>query len=239
MATTLNIFDLIFFGFALIFIVVAFFRGFVKEFFSFIVWAVAFFASYFLAPIAADLLKDHMTSKVVSEIATRSVIFIAFFIGTTISVSNLSNDLHDRTPVVFNRSLGVFYGIIKTMIISGITYSIIMNSLSYTYGKRISKSSPEYPAWLKEAKTSRIVEMSGGIMSPIVDKFFNSVTKNLDQIIPQQQNLDEKIDDIMEQNSQELGDPGFAPLETGEQKDSGYSKKDIEKMNHLIEIIGK
>jgi membrane protein required for colicin V production len=127
MSTTLNILDLIFAFFAVVFIAVAFFRGFVKEIFSFLVWVVAFVASYLLTPLVSDLLRSYMTNKVVNDISTRSVIFILFFIGTTISVSNLSNDLHDKTPVVFNRSLGVFYGILKTLIISGVFYSIILN----------------------------------------------------------------------------------------------------------------
>ncbi len=241
MTTTLNIFDFIFLSFALIFIVVAFFRGFVKEIFSFIIWTIAFVASYFLAPLVSGLLKGSIANEIINQIATRGAVFVLFFIGASMSFSNLINDLNEKTPASFNRSLGVFYGIIKTMIIAGIAYSVMINSLSYTYGEKIDKSSVQYPSWLREAKTSRIVEISGDIMSPVVDKFFNSVSKNFNNLAPQQKDMENKINEIIEKNNQNFNSEEFGSQsnENKDLNDSGYSKKDIEKMNHLIEIIGK
>ncbi len=241
MTTTLNIFDFIFLSFALIFIVVAFFRGFVKEIFSFIVWVIAFTASYFLAPLISSLLEASIANKMINQVVTRGAVFVLFFIGASMSFSSLINDLDAKTPASFNRSLGVLYGIIKTIIIVGISYSVMLNSLSYTYGEKIDKSSGQYPSWLKEAKTIRIVEISGDIMSPVVDKFFNSVSKNFDDFAPQQKDMENKINEIIEKNNQDYNSEEFGSQsnENQEKNDSGYSKKDIEKMNHLIEIIGK
>lgn len=130
-----------------------------------------------------------------------------------------------------------------------------------------AKENPE-PKWLKDAKCYSLLKFSGDAVNPIVKTFMNSISVNLEKALPKEENLDEKIDEIMEENSldtetkqaKEINDKvekvkNDVKKEVKEEKkdekksdvkdakptakDAGYSKKDIEKMNRLIDIVDK
>ena len=243
MSTTFNLLDLIFIAFTLIFVVTAFFRGFIKEIFSLFGWIVAFTLSYILAPYVSKFIEGN---KVIVDISARSIIFIIVFFGCALSTAGLCRSLKEKIPSSFDRSLGVLFGLIKTVLIFGLVYSIILNAMGYLVGKSVGESSPQFPNWLKDAKCHDIMKFSGEAIDPAVKLLFDAVTENFDRVIPKQKNndLDEKIDEVMDKKDDtkeplDKASDEIKPSGKSSSQDSGYNKKDIEKMNRLIEVIGK
>ena len=76
MAETLNMFDLIFIFATLIFVVIAFFRGFVKELFALINWIITILLTYWLSPYVARFIEHYSHNKTVAAVASSSMVFI-------------------------------------------------------------------------------------------------------------------------------------------------------------------
>lgn len=223
--------------------VTAFFRGFVKEVFALFNWALALTFSYLLAPYAANLLEKFYGNKLAIDIAARSIIFVIVFFIFAFSTSDLCKTLKEKIPKIFDRSLGVLFGLIKTLIIFGFVYALALNLFGFLLGKASATASDKMPIWLKEAKCYSILKFSGEALDPLVKKFFDAATANFDQVIPKPKNLDEKIDEVIggKDKADELLDANSDELQKvlKDSGDAGYNKKDIEKMNRLIEIINK
>jgi membrane protein required for colicin V production len=243
MSTTFNFFDLIFLAFTLIFVILAFLRGFVKEVFSLFTWVLALVLSHVLAPYADSLLSSYSSNKLMLDIVVRTIIFIFVFLGIGISTSALCLELKEKMPKALDRSLGVLYGFFKTLLIFGLIYSAICNSYGYLLGKKDAHKKPkaELPSWLREAKSHNILKAAGEVLDPVVVLFINSMQKNMEKAVPDEKDLDEKIDEIIEQKDEKVppSERSEKPEETKVDRDAGYNKKDIKKMDHLIEIIDK
>ncbi len=231
--------DLAFLAFILIFVVTAFFRGFVKEIFALLNWILALIFSYVLAPYAAELIEKYSKNALVSDIIARSLIFVVVFFVCAISTSNLRDALKEKIPKAFDRSLGVFYGLVKTILVFGFIVSLAFNLYGFLLNKKIEESSVELPIWYKEAKSHDILKFSSQMLDPAVKLYFDAASKNFEHVIPKSKNLDEKIDEVIDQkNSKKVVEENSVELEKA-LEDSGYNKKDLEKMNRLMEIIGK
>lgn len=223
-----NLFDTAFLIFALIFTITAFFRGFVKEIFSLFNWVVAYVISYFLAPYVIILFTGN-ANPIVLGLIVRSILFLIILVASAMLTSGLSKELRDKIPAMFDKSLGVFYGLMKTLLVFGVIYSLFMNGFSALSGKEIDENSSQYPNWLSDARSHDIVKFSGEILDPAIRMLFESVIGNFDGGLPTPETiLDQKIDDMMEEQG------GAINLDL---PSSGYNQKDIEKMNRLIEIL--
>ncbi|OFW81415.1 MAG: hypothetical protein A2887_03845 [Alphaproteobacteria bacterium RIFCSPLOWO2_01_FULL_40_26] len=231
-----NLLDLVFFALTFIFVLTAFFRGLVKEIFALLNWIMALTLSYLLTPYLSDFLAKYFDSKVALDIALRSIIFIAIFIITAFATSGLRKSLKEKIPDIFDRSLGVLFGFAKTLLIFGFAYSLYFNLYGFVLGGKLKNSAMKTPEWLQEAKSYSLIKLSGETIDPLVKKFFDAISANLNRVIPNSKELlDQKIDDVIQEKIQEN-----AVEEIGKAlQDSGYNKKDIEKMNRLIEIIDK
>ena len=234
--------DIIFFAFTLIFVATAFFRGFVKEIFALVAWILAFVGSYLLTPYLAKVFNVYSHNQMVADVSARSILFIVIFFIFTFSTSNLCSELKEKMPRAFDRSLGVFFGLIKTLIIFGSVYAVAINSFGLLAGKPVDESSPQFPSFLKEAKCHDILKGSAEVLNPAVKLFFDSVVKNFDQVVPKQKDdLGAKIEELVggKKKATTTESDDALPATDGVVPDSGYNKKDIEKMNNLIEIIRK
>lgn len=240
MSATFSVVDLIFFTFTAIFVFTAFFRGFTKEIFSLLNWVISLTLSYFLTPYINNFFFKHFSNKLVVDIAVRSIIFILVFFITAISTSGLRDSLKEKIPKAFDRSLGVLFGFVKTLIIFGFIYSLYFNLYGSLLGKGLKQSKEmKVPQWLESAKCYSLLKLSGEALDPLVKNFFDSVTENFDRVLPDSEDpLDKKIEEITTDKMQERDEETSSNFQIkNDKKESGYSKKDIEKMNHLIEII--
>jgi membrane protein required for colicin V production len=223
--------DLAFLAFILIFVATAFFRGFIKEIFALLSWILALLLSYFLAPYVSELIEKYSRNALVSDIIARSLIFVIVFFVCTISTSGLRDALKEKMPKAFDRSLGVFYGLVKTILVFGFIVSLAFNLYGFLLNKKIEESSAELPIWYKEAKSHDILKFSAELLDPTVKLYFDAASKNFEHVIPKSKNLDEKIDEVIDQkNSKKVFEENSAELNKASE-DSGYNKKDLEKMN--------
>ncbi len=242
MSTTFNTLDLIFFAFTAIFVITATFRGFVKEIFSLFNWITSLILSYLLAPYLTEFLSKHFTNKLAIDLVSRSGLFAVIFIIIAMSTKNLRESLHERLPTIFNRSLGTLFGFAKTLIIFGAIYSIYQNA----YGLVMKKDRVAEPEWLEASKCRSLIKVSAEIVDPAVRKFFDAIGQNFDQVLPKSEDLlNDKINEIMK--DQPIGGedgfskdaPALSDEELEKSLDTGYTKKNIEKLNQLMDVINK
>jgi uncharacterized membrane protein required for colicin V production len=251
MSTTFNLFDLIFITFTFIFVVTAFIRGFIKEMFSLLAWVVALLVSYFGAPFLAKFLSSYSDNKMVLAVISRAILFILTFVILLFSTSGLSDGIKDKMPKLLDRSLGVLYGIGKTILIFSVIYSVTINLYSLLLGKQQDPDASKVPQWLSEAKCGNILKISGEIIDPAVRAFMSGVTKNLNK---SPKTLDDKIDEVVDEVDVDVKAKNKTNSKTSDssktsnpeedlndeiERETGYNKRDIEKMNRLIEVIGK
>lgn len=234
MLQNLNFLDYIFIIFTAIFVLTAFFRGFIKEVFSLLNWVVAITLAHFLAPYAEEFLQRYFSNKTLIDVASRAIIFLLAFIITIFSTSNLRDALKEKISTLFDRSLGVLFGLAKTLLIFGLIYSLYFNLL---------KNSKEFPSWLKEAQCYSLLKISGETIDPLVKNFLKDATKHIEKKSEPKKELDQKIDEILgKKEDKKIAEKEVVKTDSSEIKkpsddNSGYSKKDIEKMNRLIEIV--
>lgn len=236
MGTTFTTFDILFFVLTFIFVVSAFFRGFIKEIFSFFNWIISLTLAYFLAPFASDILDPYFSNRLVLEGLTRSVIFIIVFITIAMTTTNMRESVAERVPNLFDKSLGILFGFIKTLIIFGAVYSVYLN----IYGVVMKDEEVEDPSWFKESKSYSMIKFSGEMVNPLVKAFFSGIADDFDKVLPKKE-LDEKIEEVAgEEEDSGIAEPEIKLKEIEiPSSETGYNKKDIEKMNHLIDIIEK
>lgn len=224
METSFNVFDLIFFTLTFIFVISAFFRGIIKELFSLFSWIFSFLIAYFLAPFASEVLEKYFSNLIFLESLTRSIIFVICFITFAISTQNLKNSTCEKMPAMFDKSLGALFGFAKTLIIFGALYATYFNIQNLVFHEKVND-----PKWLKSSKTYGLVKFSASTLNTPVKKFIAAISPNLNDI------KDKRLEEIPNKKSKIEKDIDLKNVK----KDAGYSKKDIEKMNHLIDIIDK
>ncbi len=239
MHTGFTTLDVVFIIMGLVFIVTAYLRGFVKEIFSLINWTVAFLASYFLSPYVAKFLEQYYSGKMAIDIATRSIVFVFAFLFSMFILSGLNRALKDRLSGYFDRSLGLFYGFFKTLLMFGVFYSVTMNVYSAILA--MPQADIKEPEWIKNAKFHGIIKAAGEVVDPFVAAFTKDVMKNVESELPVKKTdeLQNKIDEVIEKKAEEKIEEKKSIEPQKVDADEGYSKKDIEKMDRLIEIIDK
>lgn len=230
MFANFNMLDCAVISLALIFVATAFFRGFIKEIFSIFNWVVSLTLSHLLAPYVTEFLSGYFNNKFILDISVRTLLFIIIFLVVMFTTSGLRDSLKEKISKSFDRSLGVFFAILKTLAICGIAYSMGLHMMKFALGDnaKTSAAQQKMPAFVKEARTRPILEFSGSLMDPIVESFFDSVAKNFEQALPKTSDLDSKLDELSKEGN---------PSEGLDDVNSGYNKKDIEKMNRLIEVV--
>ena len=246
MSTIFNLFDLAFFALTFFFAVFGFFRGFIKELAVLFIWVISVSVSYFFAPFLSDLLLKYSDSKVSIYASSRIIIFVFIFLTLTISTSEYLKDLKEKIPSSFNRSFGILLGICKSILIFAIIYSAVYNSTIIVSNKQNKEIA--FPKWMSESKSGSLLKIPSSIVNPLVKKFVNAVVENFYNLSPSTiKDLDKKIEEINGDKVSKTDDENINKNSNSESKDidkddkafdyQGYSKKDIEKMNHLINII--
>lgn len=242
MTATLNMFDLIFIFATLIFVIIAFFRGFIKEIFALINWIITILLTYLLSPFVARFIEHYSHNKTVAVVASSSMVFIVIFILVALSTRKLADSLKDKISSTLDQVFGVIYGFFKSMLIFGLVYSFTVNfyeSLALDLKKEEESAKPhkdKMPEWLAQARFLPIIGFSGKVLNPLVQKAIKDAMEILPESDSKAKTLDEKIDEVAKDTDK------TPPHEDQKKSDvkydeTGYSKKEIEKMNRLIEIV--
>lgn len=245
MATTFNVLDIIFFSITLTFVLIAFFRGFVKEIFSILNWIISFLISYYLTPLLIEPLSPYFSSKIALDIFLRTILFTICFLAIAFSTSGLSTTIKENFPKWLDKIMGIAFAVGKSLLVFGLFYSLYFTIYKFL----IANNKPidyqkDTPVFIKEAKCYGIIKISGRIVDPVVNGVFNSVSKNFQKIISDQKLLENKVNEIVEEKDnniieQDLIKKPLQEEENPQEKNSGYKKNDIQKMERLIDIINK
>ncbi len=242
MSTTFNMFDLIFMASAVIFLIVAFFRGFVKEIFALLNWILAISLTYFLSPFLAKFIESYSHNKASANIISTAFLFIIIFIASVFLLREIANSLKDRMPATLDQILGVVFGALKTFLVFGLVFAFTVNIYSMMLGKKT------IPNWLQDAKCKPYIEPFGKAFDSIVKKAVYGAKENFTNQkgdVLEQDKLDEKIEEVIEEEkptkpiteSPKQPSKKAAKESSGKNNEKGYTKKEIEKMNRLIEIV--
>ena len=237
--TSFNLLDLAFVGLGLIFMIIAFFRGFVKEVFALINWIIAISLSCLVAPLTAKLLGLYFSNKLIINFGSQILIFVLVFIIVGISTSKLSATIKKSLPPAIDQSLGILYGLVKTLLIFGLVYSVINNF--YLNVAKTNRDANYLPSWLREAKSYKIIKSCGDLIDPIAKNIINKTIKNVEVELNKSDSGINALDannKIIKQNLDSESDKN--PSTNDSNNDNiGYSKKEIEKMDRLIDVIAK
>ncbi len=257
MLSAVNIVDLVFIIFSIIFVITAVFRGLIKEIFAFSNWIIAFTISYLLAPYLSEFLKHYIKSKIAVDLTSRGLIFLVVFITIALSTSGLCKALREATPKALDRSCGVIFAVFKTLIIFGCIYSIYANMYGFLLGNKLQdKEEIEDPKIFIEAKTYSTIKTWGHFVDPVVKLFFNAIAKNIEFAIIKSLEFEDKINQTIDDKSIDPENFKNSQIKLNEKindiqnisgptklndssTESGYDKKDIDKINNLIEKIEK
>ena len=236
MSQTLNMFDLTFLIVTLIFIVFAFFRGFVKEIFSLINWILATFLVFLVSPFVAKLINYYAHNMVVSNIISSSVCFIVIFIATSLMMKRFSYPLSKKIPGGTDQILGLVYGFLKSFLVFGFVYAVSVNLHIGIYGVARNASLKErMPSWLYQSKFRKALAPFGQSLDPVAKILLRqSQEQFLGEEIVKNHSEKQKNDQKKQKKAKKLE----KLKKTDEKyKETGYSKRQIQKMDRLIEII--
>ena len=251
-----NNLDAIFFLTTLTIVFVACYRGAVKEVFSLLNWIIGFALSYLISPFLSQQLSPFFDSKLIVDVSTRIVIFMISFITFLLLTSRFTSDLTESINTYLNRFLGLCFGLLKSLLIFGLFFSLYNCFFDYALGRRLVKSeSSRMPKWFTESYSAPIISFSGDLIDPVVRGFigilkinFSDVLKIQDTVKYKEEDLEKiKLLDDEQQNFRNYQNENPTPKKsetkknsfTQQKNDLGYDKKDIEKMQKLIEIINQ
>ena len=250
-----NILDIIFFTTTLFIVLVACYRGAVKEVFSLLNWIIAFALSYLISPFLADALSPYFESRLVLDVVVRIVTFMLSFIAFFLLTGRFTQDLSESINIYINRFLGLCFGAIKSLLIFGLLFSLYNCFFDYALGKRfVRKDSAKMPKWFNDSYSSSIISFSGELLDPAVRGFIGILKINFSDILKTQETIksnsyeNEHMKEVLKEKSPE--NQNISNIEapkpevkknnfTQQKNDLGYDKKDIEKMQRLIEIINQ
>jgi membrane protein required for colicin V production len=253
--SSFNILDIIFFTLTFFIVLVACYRGAVKEVFSLLNWIIAFALSYLISPYLADLLSPYFDSRLVLDVSVRIATFILSFIAFFFLTGNFTQDLSESINIYINRLLGLFFGVIKSLLIFGLVFSLYNCFFDYALGKKfVRKDSVKMPKWFNDSYSAPIITFSGEIIDPAVRGFIGILKINFSEVLKtpeiiknggldneytkellKEKAIENQNNSNIETPKQEVKKNSF----TQQKNDLGYDKKDIEKMQRLIEIINQ
>ena len=250
-----NILDIIFFTITLFIVIVACYRGAVKEVFSLLNWIIAFALSYLISPYLADAISPYFESRLVLDVVVRIVTFMLSFIAFFLLTGRFTQDLSESINIYINRFLGLCFGAIKSLLIFGLLFSLYNCFFDYALGKRfVRKDSAKMPKWFNDSYSSSIISFSGELLDPAVRGFIGILKINFSDILKTPEIIktnnyeNEYMKEVLKEKSPE--NQNISNIEapkpevkknnfTQQKNDLGYDKKDIEKMQKLIEIINQ
>ncbi len=249
MDTTLNLFDLIFIIGLVSFVVLAFFRGFVREVFSLLNWAISIFATIFLSDLLAILLKSFLQDPFVINIVSLIASFIVVFIVSTILTRRLASIVKEKIPYSTDQFLGLAYGFLKAFLVFGLVYAFIINTHGIIFKSAMSKAKykDSMPSWLYNSKFRSVISPFGNTLDPVVKMIIGKASPRFEFKKKESSLLDlpalpgKIIDKINSKNVNKLEPYGIynknKKIVDEKIEKQGYNKRELKKMDNLINNI--
>ena len=145
---------------------IAFFRGFIQETLSLLLWIIAFAAAMFLNPYLDSYFLDYIDSPDIRRILIIISVFtgIIFLGGWLIKL--LRGLVHWSGMGGFDRLLGVLFGFIRGILLIVVIYLVLPEELKQS-------------SFLTESKSSTYLER----YAPMAEKFFKSMISDKNSVM--------------------------------------------------------
>lgn len=139
----INIVDLIVIVVLLLSALLALFRGIVKEVLSILGWVAALAATYFLFPVARDIARSYIESRIFADIAAGAALFLPTLILCSLATHWISEQVRASAVSAVDRSLGFLFGLARGALIVVVAWWVADRLIP----------PPTQPVWLLEART--------------------------------------------------------------------------------------
>ncbi|HLT78334.1 MAG TPA: CvpA family protein [Ferrovibrio sp.] len=138
-----NIVDLIVIVVLLLSALLALFRGIVKEVLSILGWVAALAATYFFFPVARDIARSYIESRIFADIAAGAALFLPTLILCSLATHWISEQVRASAVSAVDRSLGFLFGLARGALIVIVAWWVTDRLIP----------PPTQPVWLLEART--------------------------------------------------------------------------------------
>ena len=122
--------------------VIAFARGFTKEFLSLFLWLAAFIAAISLEYLATPKINEFIGNEEVSKIISYITVFVIFIFLGGIVIKFISKLIKWSGASGFDRFLGVLFGLIRGLIVLFVIFLLLPSSIKTTDLINNSKITP-------------------------------------------------------------------------------------------------
>ena len=158
--------------------VIAFARGFTKEFLSLFLWLAAFIAAISLEYLATPKINEFIGNEEVSKIISYITVFVIFIFLGGIVIKFISKLIKWSGASGFDRFLGVLFGLIRVLIVLFVIFLLLPSSLKTTdlinnskITPVIQKYAPEVEAYFRNLIDNRdVVEEALEIIEPLTQE---------------------------------------------------------------------
>ena len=158
--------------------VIAFARGFTKEFLSLFLWLAAFIAAISLEYLATPKINEFIGNEEVSKIISYITVFVIFIFLGGIVIKFISKLIKWCGASGFDRFLGVLFGLIRGLIVLFVIFLLLPSSLKTTdlinnskITPVIQKYAPEVEAYFRNLIDNRdVVEEALEIIEPLTQE---------------------------------------------------------------------
>ena len=219
--------------------------------------------------IINSFFENSQYSEMLIDIGVRTVLFTVFLIIMSIVSSKICAATDGKIPGSIDKSLGFAIGFSKAYFIVSLFFSILTTFYSHELlvpkndqDKKIVKNSRKRvgPSWLQEAGSYGFLKVGAEIVQPVTDAAVNMIKKSnsvkirdfneedqnndgksegSDQIIEKIEELKELKNTVDDNVVDELKNNPKNQIENQVKNQKGYSKKERQKLDHLIDVIDK
>ena len=145
---------------------IAFFRGFIQEAFSLLLWVIAFGGAIFLHVYLDPYFIDYINSPEIRRILTIISVFIGIVFLGGILIKLLRGLVHWSGLGGFDRFLGVFFGFLRGMLLIVVIYLVLPEDFKQS-------------AFIAESKSSKYLQK----YAPMAEKFFKSMISDKNSVM--------------------------------------------------------
>lgn len=171
--SAINYIDYMLFAILFISTIFGFYRGFIISAISFFGWISSIILTYQFYPEVEQYLLNYITSKVfviiIGSIGLLSMLLIIFGVLNSVFYKLIG----DFKRSFFDRMIGIFFGLIRGLLIISFLFLSFSISLKLLSGKKYTLSKKDYPSAIAEAITFELVKAGADALDSILPESFN------------------------------------------------------------------
>lgn len=227
----LTIFDYTVLGIMVFFTLLGLVRGFIQELSSLVNWIGSGLLTVLLREPINNLIDGKISNPIVSNMVSSITIFVIAIIGFSILTSSVAKTINTKFPSSINITLGLAFGFTKGFLICSLIFATILN----LFGNTEDLSSKSGPEWFQKSETYRPLSLGAYMILPFADSILGRIKDkyNKNNIFHNNNNNEEKVDSVDKPEKSDDKDK----INEKSKENGGYKKEQLEKLNHLIEIL--